>query len=415
VKKLKKTVLLCFLGLTCFYYSKIQAQNIQIITPDNVETSADEIAAYLGARLNISQTKIEDFYLDHWEDVTYDDTQIPPEATALDSDNQSISFEWSTLPAESNLTLVGYLNLSDESMLLGENTIQNDITLNVPNDLYLFTFQRSSPSNQRGNLFSIIIEKPVLLMQQKSCNCKLHSEVWSSNIETKKGGMISSGSYPWAPLADQEYYYCVINFDNWPSASFRSRIIFEGETPTRVGINGQCLENIRVNSSGTMIEVYNEENENHILGTVAFAINPYTEPQLPEFTYFASNAFESSLNNTGTIDLYRCIGKEGIGGKKRAGVKGLSNDHQSKLSLSELSGSFNSHKNIQYILPEDGSISLALYDSYGRIVNQVKDQTYTQAGTHNIMVDLSQQASGFYFCILKTENEMVNLKLINVK
>lgn len=414
MKNLKEPFLLCFIGLLSLYSSKVQAQNIPLVTPSNVTSVADQIEMYLGSRLNISTTKIVDFYLEHWEDATYSELQVPPEGSPVDSDNQSISFEWNpvSLSGSPTITLVGYLSLSDETSMLGENTIQNDITLNIPNDLYLFTFQTTTSSNERSNLFSIIIEKPVLGVQDKDCNCKHHNLVWSSSIEEKKGGNVTSDSYEWAPLTDQEeYYYCVLDFDFFPDASFRSRIIFDGDTPSSIGINGSCMENIRLNDDGTLLEAFNEDIEEQVLGTIGFVVNNGTESQLPEFTYFASSFFNPNMN-TGTVNLYRCVGKKGESGKARAGIQNTGYAPASTLAIKELSHSFNAYKQVQYSLAASEKISISLYDSFGRMIKQIKQNEYTDAGTHHINIDLAYEASGFYICVLKTETEMVNVKLL---
>jgi|GEM_PF-1767054 len=58
--------------------------------------------------------------------------------------------------------------------------------------------------------------------------------------------------------------------------------------------------------------------------------------------------------------------------------------------------------NIRYELPKDGPVQLALYDAVGRLVRQLEDSE-SNAGPHNLQVDIQTLPAGTYFVRLTTE------------
>jgi len=75
---------------------------------------------------------------------------------------------------------------------------------------------------------------------------------------------------------------------------------------------------------------------------------------------------------------------------------------------------FNPTTNLRYNLKESGHIRLAVYDIQGReIINLAEG--FTNAGYHEINFDASNFASGVYFAILQTGNDLLTQKLLLVK
>lgn len=75
---------------------------------------------------------------------------------------------------------------------------------------------------------------------------------------------------------------------------------------------------------------------------------------------------------------------------------------------------FNSQTSISYTLPEDSNVKLRLFDSIGREVGELVNQTQ-EKGLHTVSFDGSKFASGVYFFQLETGSTIVSKKLILLK
>ncbi|GBE29218.1 hypothetical protein BMS3Bbin04_00230 [bacterium BMS3Bbin04] len=75
---------------------------------------------------------------------------------------------------------------------------------------------------------------------------------------------------------------------------------------------------------------------------------------------------------------------------------------------------FNSTTNVRYSLSKPGEVSLDIYDLLGRHVVSLFTGRQSQ-GTHEVMFDASDLASGSYFLRLEADKHSVNRKLILVK
>jgi len=75
---------------------------------------------------------------------------------------------------------------------------------------------------------------------------------------------------------------------------------------------------------------------------------------------------------------------------------------------------FNPITNISYIIPEDGEVSLAVYDLEGRKVT-ILEQSLKHAGSHKVEWNASNYPSGVYFITLNTEEFNQTQKVILMK
>ena len=75
---------------------------------------------------------------------------------------------------------------------------------------------------------------------------------------------------------------------------------------------------------------------------------------------------------------------------------------------------FNPITNISYIIPEDGEVSLTVYDLEGRKVT-ILEQSLKHAGSHKVEWNASNYPSGVYFITLNTEEFNQTQKVILMK
>ena len=75
---------------------------------------------------------------------------------------------------------------------------------------------------------------------------------------------------------------------------------------------------------------------------------------------------------------------------------------------------FNSSTTIEFALPEDGVVSLAIYDILGREVKRPVSG-YRESGNHTVAVDIDDAGSGVYFYILTTEKSEISRSMVLIK
>ncbi|MCB0731357.1 MAG: endo-1,4-beta-xylanase [Ignavibacteriae bacterium] len=75
---------------------------------------------------------------------------------------------------------------------------------------------------------------------------------------------------------------------------------------------------------------------------------------------------------------------------------------------------FNPTTTISFYLPENGKVSITLYDELGRLIKQITEN-YFFRGNHFIKFDASNVASGLYFYQLKYNNICISKKLVILK
>jgi len=97
-------------------------------------------------------------------------------------------------------------------------------------------------------------------------------------------------------------------------------------------------------------------------------------------------------------------------------VLGL-NDHQPtspRFNLRNYPNPFSNKTSLQYYLPETKPVHLNLYDSYGRMVKTLVNQTQ-QKGSKKIDVVVSDLQAGIYYARLQVENNVETSKLVVIK
>ena len=85
-----------------------------------------------------------------------------------------------------------------------------------------------------------------------------------------------------------------------------------------------------------------------------------------------------------------------------------------ELSSSNYPNPFNPTTKISFTLPQNGRVSLKVYDALGREVADLANDVYA-AGTYEVEFDASDLASGIYFYTIKTAQGNITKKMLLVK
>jgi len=91
-------------------------------------------------------------------------------------------------------------------------------------------------------------------------------------------------------------------------------------------------------------------------------------------------------------------------------IAGVSETLPTEFSLSQnYPNPFNASTNIQFVVPTEIHVRLAVYDVLGRLVSVLADRVYTP-GTHNLSWNASAHASGVYFYRMESEGRLIGAK-----
>jgi len=85
-----------------------------------------------------------------------------------------------------------------------------------------------------------------------------------------------------------------------------------------------------------------------------------------------------------------------------------------ELAIGNFPNPFNPSTTISFVLPEDGHVTLKVYDLLGRVVQELVNETMT-AGSHQTIFDASRLPSGVYFYKLDLSGGSISKKLILTK
>jgi len=375
------------------------AQNIQVITPENAASSAQEIKSLFGEKIRVSDQDISNFYLQHWsENMPFNAEYSQPKAAVNDINNDFVAFEWDHIPSSNVRYVVNYLRLSNNSSATF-STESNYIKIMAPNDLYLVTFQAWFPGG-KGPLGIIIIEKP-LEFQEKNCDCPSYYPIWTDNFSDVNPLVYEN----WNTFNTYQKYFVEVDFHDGPYASFVANITFGPGGPEIVSINPTCMTNVAYNYSGTYLYMHEPGNTSATLGVFGFFTNATSIFGPPQFS-FNMDTYAMAFYDKGKVYVHKCK-------KIRPREEALNNPIiEQKNYLKTLNNPFQSQTKIEYSLQEQDQVSITLFDANGKQVKVLKNQVLTDAGIHQLNIDGANLSNGVYFCILKTSKETHSLKLL---
>ena len=386
----------------CFLSVEISAQYTEVVTPMNADSSADRIKTLYKQRVNISVDSIRNFFLQQWEPgQTYSSLCQYPKARVTSADSTDVSFEWGHFPLASTLDnfFVSYLRLSDGA----SETIPTEdyaINISVSNDLYLFAFQTKC-GNIRSALDIIIIEKPIeIILQSLTCNCQDYDLVWTTSPSPFKDSPLVS--YTWQNTNPIETYYCYVAFTHGPSASFTADIAFGAGGPETITVDSTCMTNIDSNIDRTFIFLHEPNDIETELGMFCF-LNNLEQGGPPQFSF---NVTADAPYNLDKIYLYKCGNMLRSENEQPKIV-----ETQNGVSLKSFPNPFKTDTIIEYNLLTQEKISIEVFNVDGKRVKIFKDQVLTEAGTHQLSLDLSDLTDGVYLCVLRTQEDAVHIRL----
>jgi len=93
----------------------------------------------------------------------------------------------------------------------------------------------------------------------------------------------------------------------------------------------------------------------------------------------------------------------------------LFNGEISEASISNYPNPFNPSTQIQFNLPADGPVRLAVYNLLGQRVRLLVDSANLSAGTHQVMFEASDLASGTYLYRLETPQQTISRRMVLMK
>ena len=72
---------------------------------------------------------------------------------------------------------------------------------------------------------------------------------------------------------------------------------------------------------------------------------------------------------------------------------------------------FNQSTTLTYTLDKSGNVSLIVYNSYGKEVNVLVNNSKQSEGLHNVVLSGSKLSAGVYYCVLKTDGNVITKKI----
>ena len=72
---------------------------------------------------------------------------------------------------------------------------------------------------------------------------------------------------------------------------------------------------------------------------------------------------------------------------------------------------FNQSTTLTYTLDKSSNVSLIVYNSYGKEVNVLVNNSKQSEGLHNVVLSGSKLSAGIYYCVLKTDGNVITKKI----
>jgi len=148
------------------------------------------------------------------------------------------------------------------------------------------------------------------------------------------------------------------------------------------------------------------------------------------WSYLSSSARQTQITNSSTIDFQlKCKVTDSAGDyyeyihsidivdnpDKNRNQKTKTQNLNQRLQLKDnFPNPYNSDTKIEYIIPEDGLVSLSIIDIRGNIVAEPVKK-HQQSGLHSIHFSDNNLESGLYFYILKYDNQKICKKMLLIK
>ncbi|MFK7806172.1 MAG: T9SS type A sorting domain-containing protein [Saprospiraceae bacterium] len=399
--KITEFYLLVFAFSLSLFSIQLKAQDAQVVTPDNVSFSAQEIVNLYGNLINVTATDIENFYLNILPDSISNSCSYP-EVNISDMDINTAYFDWPDVAGKYTISVLRLSNGASQTQVSTTNSIQMDL----PNDLYLFAFQSNCTNLEKSAVYGIIVDKPVMIYGQGGCGCRKGEVLLSTSFSTDPENVDTT--YEWNPLADVERYVFTIQLDAFEATSFPADVHFVPGTdlPDYVVVNGdKCMVNATINNMESIISIPHPNLVDANLGVITFGGN---DELLPAFRIELSDTYV----NGGIIRIDRCHDKDIFANQNTD--EDLGNTFILQDQIRCFPNPVKKTTTVQYDLSSGTKASLILYNNFGQQVNTLVSSKWIKAGSYQQVVDLSFLPKGIYTCVLKTDGKQLPIKILHL-
>lgn len=222
---------------------------------------------------------------------------------------------------------------------------------------------------------------------------------------------------------DNNFLICWPKYENYNSSELHFATLGSSgqllDSEKKISSSSYGMHNPRImgDQSGNQILYWDEQDELRavkITNEINTIGNLFSIPKSSRFykKYFYENG-----------NIYSIWEDYGLPGKGRDIWMQIDSQFELAYKQSEISSvelfqnypnPFNSQTSISYMLPEASNVKLRLFDSIGREVGELVNQTQAK-GLHTVGFDGSRLASGVYFFQLETGSTIISKKLILLK
>ena len=381
--------------------SKVAGQAKIPLSPDNINGIIEHIdyrySNIISTDLNIVKNKLSNEFIG-----LFDPQLSAPEPNIKYMTETTISFFWPSIPGTQHVN-VYYFNLNSGQINTIDSVQVDSVSVIFPSDeAYLFAFQGIGLEGEKGEMSLmvadhsfdfIIVDKDVLRsdipFEYMTCGCN------SGNITEYDvyRDQLNSIFIPWlAPCESSKYnldiqvlttlqesHFVSLDFVHDPesyddplvhSLNYCSHPGFS--TPYNLGIPDLC-ETV-VTSRGVTL---------------------YIDPEMVETISFTPTVCSCATHK---------------------GNKPLSKESRSQgINIQSFPNPVDHYATIDYSIPTAGALSIILYDSFSKEVQQLKQNEFHEKGTYNFSFATENLPAGIYNCALIFEGRTKTTRLVKLK
>ena len=158
-----------------------------------------------------------------------------------------------------------------------------------------------------------------------------------------------------------------------------------------------------------------------LLTTVGRGVQTYTDYEYAgtdgytdDLLWYDVRAYYSTDGTYSDADYQAAFGAPSASTLENNLVATLSNEIPAEYSISNYPNPFNPTTTINYQLPQDGFVTIKVYDMLGKEIATLVDGSRT-AGYHNVNFDASRLTSGIYIYTINANNYVQSKKMILMK
>ncbi len=419
MKKMTKLLLILILSNSTLY---LQAQDLPLMTPNNVQEVADLIYERFNGQIDEDYNNVYSFLssLLPSSDTSpnYDENCTPPPSPLISEvTNVKIAFDWEDSAIPDLLDYkVSYIKLNNlppngTSDTGNEFTPFSFVDFNVTDGLMIVAFQsrcQASDIITTGRINVIIVDKPVFVQDViAGCSCKKDKITITKDFSGAPEGAYDSVNIPYSHPGNIGSYVGRIDYDNGDVAKFVTEIKFLNSGNTiEVGLHNDCMLNLFKQGGGSYLNSNVSNGEGNTLlqmGVLTFSNG---------FTFNAAEGISGSIK----VTLCSRFGTTDKGPQR--------NDHAGNNEQFDLSDDkFNqilsypnpAKDNITFSIPESlvkSSYEYSVLDIFGKPINE---QTMSSNSTdEKVDLNISKLPAGSYIFLVKGTDEIMKNRFVKI-